>query len=253
VTPLSATGGPGHDERRAPTAALIDVGGTLWSERPTIRDPLARAPAVSKALPGTPTDMVNDLVITIVARVEDDTLTDQRRHAVDHVRRVLVDHGLPSDEATVARVRRALCEPLRFLVPAFDGAGELLAGVRELGMRCVILSNTTFRDAEVYRSDFCTLGWDKWIDGCTTSVDAGCGKPDRRIFELAVHTAGVPASSCVMIGNSEDKDVLPALKLGMRALRVALEGEVPQSSAADAVVTSLHRALATLRSWVRGD
>jgi FMN phosphatase YigB (HAD superfamily) len=79
-----------------------------------------------------------------------------------------------------------------------------------------------------------------------TSVDAGCRKPDPRIFAMAVTLAGVPARDCVMIGDSEEADIGPAMAFEMRTIRVV---DAVVDSAADAVVTSLAQALETIRVW----
>jgi len=52
-----------------------------------------------------------------------------------------------------------------------------------------------------------------------------------------------------MIGNSERNDVAPALALGMRAVRVAIEEDQPAESAAHAVATSLDQITALLTEW----
>jgi FMN phosphatase YigB (HAD superfamily) len=54
-----------------------------------------------------------------------------------------------------------------------------------------------------------------------------------------------------MVGNSEDKDVVPARALGLRAILVAIERPPPPTTQADAVVTSLDEATATLTAWSR--
>ena len=53
-----------------------------------------------------------------------------------------------------------------------------------------------------------------------------------------------------MLGNSEANDILPAVALGMRAIRVAIEDPPPESSAAHAVVTSLEAAHNIVKRWV---
>ena len=52
-----------------------------------------------------------------------------------------------------------------------------------------------------------------------------------------------------MVGNSEDADIAPAVRLGMRTILVAIEDPAPNRTAADACVTGLDQVLAVLRSW----
>jgi FMN phosphatase YigB (HAD superfamily) len=140
-----------------------------------------------------------------------------------------------------------MCEDLG-AVPSLPGAALLLAGIRALGLRCVTVSNTTFHDSKTYTAGFKSVGWDRWIDGCVTSFDVGGAKPDRRIFAAAVKVARVVSDSCVMIGNREDSDIVPAAELGMRTIRVAIEEPPPGRSAADVITDSLAEALAILQS-----
>jgi FMN phosphatase YigB (HAD superfamily) len=54
-----------------------------------------------------------------------------------------------------------------------------------------------------------------------------------------------------MIGNPEPNDIRPAVALGMRAIRVAIEEPPPTSiDAADAIATDLEAVLTTVSSWV---
>lgn len=69
-------------------------------------------------------------------------------------------------------------------------------------------------------------------------------------FLAAVEKAGCEPPSCVMVGNSERMDVEPALALGMRAIRVAIEEPLPERTAAHAVASSLTDAAAILRTWL---
>jgi FMN phosphatase YigB (HAD superfamily) len=232
-------------------AALVDVGGTLWPNTwvPTDAERATRLAAVASVLPGADEADLAAAIEALTSQIEGDTGTQLRRAAVDLIRESLGDHGWPCDPDTVRAFRQGLCAKLGAVITPFDGAADLLAGIKELGLGCVILSNTTFRDAEIYGRDFSTLGWDRWLDGCVTSVDAGWAKPDRRIFKIALERAGTPAESCVMIGDSEIADIRPALELGLRTIRVAIE-ETMTDSSAHATATSPTEALGVIRSWL---
>jgi FMN phosphatase YigB (HAD superfamily) len=54
-----------------------------------------------------------------------------------------------------------------------------------------------------------------------------------------------------MIGNSEEADIVPARRLGMRAIRVAIEEPAPAVTLAGACVTSLDQVPDVLRAWQR--
>ena len=70
------------------------------------------------------------------------------------------------------------------------------------------------------------------------------------VFAAGLLEAGCPAAACVMVGDSEIKDIQPAVALGMRAIRVVIEEPPPPASAADTMVTSLTQARAILAEWV---
>jgi FMN phosphatase YigB (HAD superfamily) len=66
------------------------------------------------------------------------------------------------------------------------------------------------------------------------------------MLEAALATAGVPPEACVIIGNSEARDIVPARELGMRAIRVAIEEPCPETTCADALACSLAEAASLL-------
>ena len=162
---------------------------------------------------------------------------------------MLIKQGFEDKAVRAPQVRHALCVGLAGVLTPFDHADELFAGINALGLRCLVLSNTELRDAEMYRRDFTALGWAGSVDAYVTSVDVGFSKPDLRIFASALDVAGSRPSQCVMVGNSEHADIAPAIMLGMRAILVAIESPVPATTAADVCVTGLDQALQVLREW----
>lgn len=231
-------------------AALVDVGGTLWPDRWVLseQDQQARVAAVRSVLPRPDPEDVEAAVTALTALVDEGPGSANRRRAVELIGDMLRTRGWAADPETVRAVRRALCGLASRAITPFAGAGALLAGLKASGLRCVILSNTTYRDAEVYGQDFTNLGWHGWVDGCMTSIDAGCAKPDPRIFRLALDLAEAAPAETVMIGDSEDNDILPARQMGLRTVRVGIEARA-EGSAADVTVSSLTDALAAVRSW----
>jgi FMN phosphatase YigB (HAD superfamily) len=232
-------------------AALVDVGGTLWpdgaSTSPAAEDTVRRLAAV---LPDAGEAVLERLRASLEEAVTD--FSGELAQDTDGlVLRVAGGLGLRLDQATVPAVRRAMNAPAAGLVEMFDGAPELLRTLRDLGLRTVIVSNAYWRDAACYRCDFEAFGVAELLDGIVSSVDVGRRKPDPAMFAAALAIAGCDAWECVMIGNVEEKDVLPALSLGMRALRVAPGAERPPLSAAGASVTSLRDAVAVVREWAR--
>lgn len=64
--------------------------------------------------------------------------------------------------------------------------------------------------------------WDigKYFDVVVASAEAGCAKPDLKLFNLALEQAGCKPNEAVMIGDRLDNDVVPAKQLGMKTVWV---------------------------------
>ena len=59
-------------------------------------------------------------------------------------------------------------------------------------------------------------GIGKYFDVVVASAEAGCEKPDLKIFNMALKQAKCNPSEAVMIGDRLDNDIIPAKKLGMK-------------------------------------
>ena len=78
------------------------------------------------------------------------------------------------------------------------------------------------------------------------SAVVGIRKPDPRIFLLGVDALAADAGEVAVIGDSYDKDILPAKQAGCRTVWYIGEGwtdGLPDGEAADAVITSLDELL----------
>ncbi|HEX6492433.1 MAG TPA: HAD family hydrolase [Candidatus Dormibacteraeota bacterium] len=230
-------------------AALVDVGGTLWPDGGTIAPPpVETAARLAAALPGEDPALLERLRAALEQAVT--AYSGELVQDTDElVGRVAAGLGLHLDGAGALAVRRAMNVPADHLVRMFADAPELLRALRGLGLRTVIVSNAYWRDAEAYRRDFETFGVGGLIDGVVSSVDLGRRKPDPAMHLAGAAAAGCDPRDCVMIGNVEEKDVLPALTLGMRALRVSPGAERAPRSAAGATVTGLVEAAEVVRRW----
>ena len=81
-------------------------------------------------------------------------------------------------------------------------------------------------------------------------MDLGFRKPSRRMFEAALTAAGCAPAECVVVGDSEVRDIAPAVALGMSSIRIAIENAPPPITAARAVALSLHHAARLLSQWI---
>ena len=236
-------------------AALVDIGGTLWPNSWPVRatDGEGRLTRLRAVLPDLPLEGATRLADDIITRSRDlngGTVMVPELIRIDADELITVclnDQHVPMRPSLVMEVRRAMAIPIDDQFQPLPGSRELLATIRELGLRCVVASNTYWRDADSYWDDFRLLGWADSIDAVVTSVDAGHLKPHPAVFELAVKAAGVPAELCVVIGNKEANDVEPALALGMQAILVYPDDPPPASTRANSVAADLWECATALR------
>jgi putative hydrolase of the HAD superfamily len=64
------------------------------------------------------------------------------------------------------------------------------------------------------------LGLHHFFDEVITSEEAGVEKPDKKIFQQALHRMGCKAEKSIMIGNKFSEDIIGALNAGMYAILV---------------------------------
>jgi FMN phosphatase YigB (HAD superfamily) len=111
------------------------------------------------------------------------------------------------------------------------------------------VSNVLVRAAEDYRQDSASYGFEGLVDAFVTSIETRVRKPDPRIFDFAMRTIDRRAAEVVMVGNSEVNDIEPAVKLGMRSIRVAIEEPPPRRTWATVLATSLFDVAQQLERW----
>lgn len=106
----------------------------------------------------------------------------------------------------------------------YDGVPELIAGLYG-NYKLGIIANQSLGTRE--RMDHWGIG--KYFDVVIGSAEAGCAKPDLRIFSMALENAGCEAADAVMVGDRLDNDVIPAKMLGMKTVWVRQGFAVYQS------------------------
>jgi putative hydrolase of the HAD superfamily len=241
---------------------MVDVGGTLWPNSWPFResDGAGRRHRLAAALPAIDGETVQALADDLIrsSRPGDEArgLTTEIEVVVPAevlIGGCLARQGIPADPPTVALIRRAMSIPVDDPMRPLPGARELLAGIHSLGMRTVIASNTYWRDAASYWQDFRFLGMAQHIDAVVTSVDAGHLKPHPAVFQAALRWAGARPEQCVVIGNREENDILPAIDLGMWTILVHPDDPPPAASRAHAVAPDLWACAQALKVMLHGE
>lgn len=85
----------------------------------------------------------------------------------------------------------------------------------------MVLVSNFYGNIQSVLEDF---GLINFFDTIIESAVVGIRKPDPAIFKLGIDRLGLPAESIVIIGDSYDKDILPAIKNGSQTIWLQGEG-----------------------------
>jgi FMN phosphatase YigB (HAD superfamily) len=227
-------------------AALIDVGGTLWPELGPPSDQQERRLQELLGLDEHQASQLADALNRSVSPWESPLVLEQDTDALigDVLRRLRVTN------VDRRAVRQAMCVPASNGATLFPEAPQLLRTIADHGSRTVLVNNTAWRDADDYRRDFEFFDVSDQIHSIIASLDVGFRKPHQAIFRVAIAAAECTAPECVFLGDSEEKDIAPAVAHGMRSILVAIERPPPAETAAQRIATSLREARDILGQWM---
>lgn len=125
------------------------------------------------------------------------------------------------DEALARDLAEAFRSARRLHHEPFPEAAELL---QELGKR-FRLALITNGPADLQRDKLRVSGLARFFEQPLISGELGFGKPDRRIFELALQRLGVEASRALMIGDNPERDIAGARSAGMGTVWIMTKQE----------------------------
>ena len=153
------------------------------------------------------------------------SIDDARR---ERFRRLLADAG--GDEAALGRAHEVAMryrEEYQRSCRGVDGAAELLALLKERGLKVAIVTNnlTVEQEQKIRR-----CGFGSHIDALITSEGTGVAKPDVGIFVAALSAIEVSASEAVMVGDAWDTDIAGALAAGVRPVWFNWRGHPPRET-----------------------
>ncbi len=101
-----------------------------------------------------------------------------------------------------------------------EGAAEVLATLRERGLRLGLISNTSRTPGRVLRQIMRDMGIADAFDTLIFSDEVGLAKPNPAIFARALAALGAGAAETVHVGDDEILDSMGARGSGMRAILV---------------------------------
>jgi len=108
----------------------------------------------------------------------------------------------------------------------FPGIPEMLQQVRDLGLKMGVLSNA--RSDWAVREIMERLGLTRCFDVILTSAALGVRKPRPEPFREILKLLGIEATEAVMVGNSMEADVVGAVPLGIKTIRVIFGDNVDE-------------------------
>jgi putative hydrolase of the HAD superfamily len=126
-------------------------------------------------------------------------------------------HGLELTEDQWREVGWLWYEPLSKMAKVEQDIKTTLAKLRQMGLKLGILSNT-FVSAGSLDRHLAQLGMLDFFPYRLYSYQFEFRKPDVRIFEAAAAKMDEPAEQILFVGDRINKDIMPALKAGMRAV-----------------------------------
>jgi HAD superfamily hydrolase (TIGR01509 family) len=127
-----------------------------------------------------------------------------------------VSKGLGVEQAVAMQAARSLWEAQLREAFVLPGAREAIAGLKAAGIPRAYLSN-------IWPPFYAHFAREFAEEACCPrflSFETGFMKPDPAFFRLALDTLGVHAAETVMVGDTYDNDIRPAIELGMQTVWV---------------------------------
>lgn len=119
------------------------------------------------------------------------------------------------DPTAVIELYNAYWDSYFSVMKLFDGAEKLMYELADSGIRIAFCTDLT---ADIQLRKLVKLGLGKLPHMLVTSEEVGAEKPDRKMFETVLEKLDVPADEAVMIGDSAEKDILGARKVGIHGI-----------------------------------
>lgn len=209
-----------------PKALLLDLDDTILDDSGDVEDCWQRAtvsyaPLLETTEPGE--------VYAAIKRARSWFWSDVERHRVGRLdlaaaRREIVGLALAalgsSDQIAAAHIADAYTRSRDARMRLLPGALDTVRWLRGIGCRLALLTNGS---AAVQRGKVTRFALEQHFDAVLIEGELGFGKPDNRVYELALRRLDVKAAEAWMVGDILEWDVTPAQRLGMTGVWIDLE------------------------------
>lgn len=102
-----------------------------------------------------------------------------------------------------------------YVIPLFDY-------LKEKSVKIAVLTDLT---AQIQHRKLLHLGLAGYLDALVTSEETGVEKPDERAFVTILRKLHVSAENALMVGDSTDRDIAGARRVGLRAVHFQRSAE----------------------------
>jgi len=133
------------------------------------------------------------------------------------LRRIGINKGIKLDTQQWRDFAWLWYEPLSKIATTEPKIKETLISLKGLGLKLGILSNT-FVNAHSLEKHLEQIGILDFFTVRMYSYEFDFRKPDARIFKIAAERIGEAVENIMYVGDRIDKDIKPALKIGMHAV-----------------------------------
>lgn len=145
------------------------------------------------------------------------SLTGKDFNALLLLKKIGIKKGFVLDEDQLRQLGWLWYEPLAKLARIEPGLKATLASLKQMGLKLGILSNT-FISAGSLDRHLAQFGILDFFPVRLYSHQFAFRKPDIRIFQTAARQIGEQPQDILFVGDRINKDISPALKVGMQAV-----------------------------------
>lgn len=159
-----------------------------------------------------------------IQRVSRAFWSDAERHrtgrlALEETRASIVADALRESGAADPALARAIAGDYSALqesrIAPFPDAFETLEALRRAGVRMALVTNG---NAVLQRRKIVRFGLERWMAAFFVEGELGFGKPDRRVFELALQALEVAPAETWCVGDNLEWDVAGAQAVGIAGI-----------------------------------
>jgi HAD superfamily hydrolase (TIGR01549 family) len=145
------------------------------------------------------------------------SLTGKDFNALLLLKKIGIKKGFTLDEDQLRQLGWLWYEPLAKMARIEPRLKATLASLKQMGLKLGIVSNT-FISAGSLDRHMAQFGILDFFPIRLYSHQFAFRKPDIRIFQTAAQQIGEPPQDVLFVGDRINKDIVPALKAGMRAV-----------------------------------